>query len=414
MPAGTLPVSQNIQWRVQATTTAGETTQNVLWQSILTTDALSTATAISPSAAYVDGTKITRFVWEHSTDTGTVQTAYDLQIKTGVTDWTTVKTDGTGEPFCDLPANTLPSGTIQWRVRTYNADGVAGTWSNALTVVVIAAPQMPNVQIDVVSPRPKVSWTSQDQQAFQVQMGSYDSGLVFGTAKTFQCPVYLPDGSTRARVRVLNEYNLWSAWREVIFSITYLPGTAPVLAVDAGCDARLTWSAAPDAIGYWVYRDQECVAKVTAQDYVDRLAIGRHTYFVRAVYTDSGNYADSNTVAAALSTDHPIICELDGEWISLRLSINSMPSIQVSVQQNITLSQYAGSEYPVPEISPYRQRSYSISTAYAAADTEAGARFERLMGKCVCVKDQYGNLIVGIITSYQRRQRRSIQHTRPS
>ncbi len=157
-------------------------------KSILTTDALSTATAISPSAAYVDGTKITRFVWEHSTDTGTVQTAYDLQIKTGVTDWTTVKTDGTGEPFCDLPANTLPSGTIQWRVRTYNSDGVAGTWSNALTVVVIAAPQMPNVQIDVVSPRPKVSWTSQDQQAFRVQMGSYDSGLVFRYGKDLPVP----------------------------------------------------------------------------------------------------------------------------------------------------------------------------------------------------------------------------------
>ena len=313
-----------------------------------------------------------------------------------------MKTDNASGQFCDLPANTLPSGTVQWRVRTYNADGVSGAWSNALTVVVIAAPKAPEVQIDVVSPRPRVSWTSQDQQAYQVQMGSYDSGLIFGTAKSFQCPAYLPDGSTRARVRVLNEYNLWSNWSEVIFTVANTPGTASVLNVDAGCDARLTWSAAPDAAGYWVYRDQERIAKVTAQDYVDRLAIGRHTYFVRAVYAGSDNYSDSNSIAAVLSTDCPVICELGGEWISLRLSTNSMPSIQVSTQQNITLSQYAGSEYPVPEISPYKQRGYNISTAYAAADMDARTRFEKLLGKRVCVKDQYGNLVVGIITSYQK------------
>ena len=400
MPANLLPKSDGLYWRVVASTAEGNT--NPEWTRIRTTDALSTAAAISPSGVYVDGTKTTRFVWEHSTATGTTQTAYDLQIKTGVEGWTTVKTETTGNQFCDLPANILPSGTVQWRVRTYNADSASGEWSNALTVVVIAAPQAPSVQIDVVSPRPKISWTSQDQQAYQVQIGSYDSGLVFGTEKSFRCPVYLPNGSTRAHVRVLNEYNLWSVWSEVLFTIANIPGTEPVLTIDAGCDANLTWSSVTNAAAYWIYRDQKCIAKVTAQDYVDRLAIGSHTYFVRAVYAESDNYTDSNTVAATLSTDHPIICELGGEWISLKLSTSSMPSVQVSVQQNIALSQYAGSEYPMPEISPYKQRDYNIYTAYMAGDMRGRTQFERLLGKRVCVKDQYENLVVGIITSYQK------------
>ena len=136
-------------------------------------------------------------------------------------------------------------------MRTYNADSIAGSWSNELTIVVIAAPAAPVAQIDVISPRPKISWTSQDQQAYQVQMGTYDSGLQFGTAKSFKCPVYLPNGSTRMRVRVLNEYNLWSDWTEIIATITNVPGTAPVLAIEAGNKAQLSRAEHERAGEYW-------------------------------------------------------------------------------------------------------------------------------------------------------------------
>lgn len=399
MPANTLPVSDEIYWRVVAVTSEGTT--NPEWTQVRTTDSAAVSTAISPSGTYVDGTKAVLFTWNHSTDTGTAQTAYDLQIKSSTGDWTTVQSATTSDEFCNLPANTLPSGTVQWRVRTYNADGTAGSWSNELTIVVIAAPAAPAIQIDVVSPMPQISWTSQEQQAFQVQMGTYDSGLQFGTVKSYKCPVYLPDGSTRMRVRVLNEYNLWSDWTEAVATITNVPKTAPVLVITAGHDAQLTWESNETAAAYWVYRDGERIAKTANTSYTDRLAIGSHTYYVRETYASSDDYTDSNTVLTTMKTDHPIICTLDGTgWISLRFSTNSVQSVQVSEQQEIALAQYAGAVYPVPEVAPYRQRNYSISTAYM--DAAACAQFEALLGKRVCVKDQYNNLIVGVITSYAK------------
>lgn len=401
MPGSTLPVSQNIQWRVQATIANGQTTQNINWQSIQTTDALPITMAISPSGTYVDGTKEVLFTWNHNTDTGTAQTAYDLQIKTSVGDWTTIQSGTTQDEYCNLPANTLPSGTLQWRVRTYNADGTAGSWSNELTIVVIAAPAAPVAQIDVISPRPKISWTSQDQQAYQVQMGTYDSGLQFGTAKSFKCPVYLPNGSTRMRVRVLNEYNLWSDWTEIIATITNVPGTAPVLAIEAGYDAQLSWAENESAGEYWVYRDGKCIAKTYGNTYIDRLSIGKHTYYIKETYSENDNYTDSNTVTVTLKTEYPIICDLENSgWIKLKLSINSVPSVQISMQQDIALVQYTGSEYPTPEVSDYKQRTYSISTAYM--DIASCVQFESLLGKVVCIKDQYDNLIIGIMSSYAK------------
>lgn len=401
MPGSTLPVSQNIQWRVQATIANGQTTQNINWQSIQTTDALPITMAISPSGTYVDGTKEVLFTWNHNTDTGTAQTAYDLQIKTSVGDWTTIQSGTTQDEYCNLPANTLPSGTLQWRVRTYNADSIAGSWSNELTIVVIAAPAAPVAQIDVISPRPKISWTSQDQQAYQVQMGTYDSGLQFGTAKTFKCPIYLQDGSTRLRVRVLNEYNLWSDWAEIIINIQNQPKTSITLNVIGGREAQLTWNYNEVYKEYWIYRNGKRIAKTKGNSFVDRLSIGNNSYFVRETYEEDDNYTDSNIVNAIIKTDYPIICDLKGSnWISLKLSTNSVQSVQISEQQEITLAQYSGTVYPTPEIAPFKQKSYNISTAYM--DQEKSKQFETLLGKIVCVKDQYNNIVIGIITSYTK------------
>lgn len=400
LPANTLPASDEIYWRVVAITSEGTT--NPEWTKIRTTDVLPTTTSISPSGIYVDGTKTVRFVWEHAVDTGTTQTAYDLQINDANGEWTTIKTETTANQYADVAPLTLPSGTLLWRVRTYNATGTAGEWSNALTVVVIAAPAAPVSQVDAATPRPTVSWSSLDQQAYQVQIGNHDSGLQFGTAKVYKCPVFLPNGSTIARVRVLNEYNLWSEWAEVLFGITNVPDTAPTLSINAGCDAELAWGEVEDSVGYWIYRDGEHIATVDYTNYTDRLAIGNHTYFIRAVYADNDNYTDSNTVTATLSTDHPIICDLESDWISLRLSINSNPTIVETVTRKISLSQYAGAEYPVPEIAPYKSRTYNIAVAYLTSDTAQQHRFERLIGKLVCVKDQYNNLLVGVISAYTK------------
>ena len=399
VPQNTFPSSDEIYWRVVAVTSLGTTDPE--WAQIKTSDSISTSTAISPSGIYVDNTKSTKFVWKHNTDTGTEQTKFDLQIKASNGDWQTIKSEETNNEFCEVEEGILPSGTILWRVRTYNADMVAGEWSNELTIMVIGSPNAPSIQIDTISPRPKISWTSQEQQAYQVQMGDYDSKLQFGTAKTFKCPIYLQDGSTRLRVRVINEYNLWSDWAEIIINIQNQPKTSITLNVIGGREAQLTWNYNEVYKEYWIYRNGKRIAKTKGNSFVDRLSIGNNSYFVRETYEEDDNYTDSNIVNAIIKTDYPIICDLKGSnWISLKLSTNSVQSVQISEQQEITLAQYSGTVYPTPEIAPFKQKSYNISTAYM--DQEKSKQFETLLGKIVCVKDQYNNIVIGIITSYTK------------
>lgn len=392
MPADTLPLSNTLRWRVVATTAEGEFTGE--WKAIRTADLDATVTALSPSGAIVDGSKPVRLTWSYDIATGTEQTKYDVQYKT-VGYWMDLVSADSSEHFADIPANTLPSGNVQWRVRAYNQSGLPSQWSEPLSIVVIAAPQAPELAVNVISPRPAISWVANDQQAYEVRMGEYSSGLMYGVARSFKCPVYLPDGRAKIAVRVGNAYNLWSPWSEIEVDIANVPGSAPQLTVSAGQDALLSWSGADGAAGYWIYRDGVKIAETEQPRYVDRYAIGKAEYFVRAVYDDD-NYTDSQLVQASLSVRWPMITALDGEWIELRYTADSMPYIQSSMEQAVSLMRCSEAVYPVPERAPYRQTSYSINAAFRRGSEDA-RRFEELLGREVCVKDQYGNLIHGVV-----------------
>lgn len=98
-------------------------------------------------------------------------------------------------------------------MRTYNADGIAGEWSDAAQIVVIAAPTAPSIQIKSTGPRPSISWQTSEQEAYQVELdGKLSGGTHYGTEKTWTSPAYLSDGSHTVRVRVQNQYGMWSDW----------------------------------------------------------------------------------------------------------------------------------------------------------------------------------------------------------
>ena len=396
MAANTLPLSNDLYWCVTTVTAKGTTTSE--WRNIQTQDAVPTVKGVSPAGTYIDGTAATRFTWSYDIATGTAQKSYEVQYKTASEDWAALKTQTTANTYADISAGTLTAGTIQWRVRAYNTDNVASEWSAPLSAVVIAAPTAPVVSVAVNSPRPTITWSSAGQQAYQVKVGTYDSGTVFGTAKSLKCHEYLIDGQTVASVRVMNSYGMWSPWGTAVFTIANTPGaTALALAVGAGRDAQLSWNSIAGVDGYIVYRNDAKVGETAATEFTDRYSIGQTSYRVRATLAGGDNYVLSDPVQAVVVVDCPTITALDGDWLELRHSQTVTASTQVMRQQDITLLKLVGSVYPVPEVSPYKTRTYAINAAFKARGD--ALLFESLLGKPVCVKDQHGNILTGIMTS---------------
>ena len=78
--------------------------------------------------AIVEDTQGVTFVWRHEISTGTAQTAYELQPSSNMGgQYTTLSTAETDASSFATPAGQFAQGTLMWRVRTKNGDGVWGS-----------------------------------------------------------------------------------------------------------------------------------------------------------------------------------------------------------------------------------------------------------------------------------------------
>ena len=418
VPANTFP-SGTIEWRVKVTANSGTTTTSA-WQEITTTDVTPTAKPVSPSGIVIDATIVNRFSWQHIISTGTPQSKADLQWSADGTTWNTLATVTGKNQYYDVPANKFTSGTKYWRVRTYNTDGTASAWSDKAEFIAINAPSAPSIVIQSTGPRPRITWQTSEQEAYQLTLSSgYASGTVYGTEKAWHSPVYLADGSYTVRVRVQNKYGMWSEWSAAALPVSHTEGEAINLTVTAGHEAALTWQTAGSYDFYLVERDGVAIARTVQKQYIDHTSIGSVTYRVRGCYADSDNYGVSNSDTAEILPETNMICDLEtGVWLEMRLSETQLRTNRTSFSAGVSTVHLAGLAYPVEERSEQRDRALSVACAWPHAQRAAALALEALVGRLVCLKDRYGNMAIGSLPSlesncdeFMRRYSFTISHT---
>ena len=401
VPANTFP-SGTLEWRVKVTANSGTTTTSA-WQEITTTDVTPTAKPVSPSGIVIDATIVNRFSWKHIISTGTPQSKADLQWSADGTTWNTLATVTGENQYYDVPANKFTSGTRYWRVRTYNTDGTASAWSDKAEFIAINAPSAPSIVIQSTGPRPRITWQTSEQEAYQLTLSSgYASGTVYGTEKAWRAPVYLADGSYTIRVRVQNKYGMWSEWSAAALPVSHTEGEAITLTVTAGHEAALTWQTAGSYDFYLIERDGVAIARTTQKQYVDHTSIGSVTYRVRGCYADSDNYGVANSDTVEVLPETNMICDLEtGVWLEMRLSETQLRTNRTSFSAGVSTVHLAGLAYPIEERSEQRDRALSVACAWPHAQRAAALALEALVGRLVCLKDRYGNMAIGSLPSLE-------------
>lgn len=418
VPAGTF-TTNDIQWSVSVTLNTGETVTSD-WITLSTAEAASTAKPISPSGIVIDATIANRFSWQHIISTGTPQSKADMQWSADGTTWNTLATVTGENQYYDVPANTFTSGTKYWRVRTYNTDNTASEWSEKAEFIAINAPSAPSIVIQSTGPRPRITWQTTEQEAYQLTLSSgYASGTVYGTEKAWRSPVYLADGSYTVRVRVQNKYGMWSEWSAAALPISHTEGEAINLTATAGHEAALTWQTAGSYNFYLVERDGVAIARTVQKQYIDHTSIGSVTYSIRGCYDESDNYGVSNSDTVEILPETNMICDLEtGVWLEMRLSETQLRTNITSFSAGVSTVHLAGLAYPVEERSEQRDRAMSVACAWPHAQRAAALALEALVGRLVCLKDRYGNMVIGSLPSlesncdeFMRRYSFTISHT---
>lgn len=402
VPANTFP-SGTLEWRVKVTANSGTTTTSA-WQEITTTDVTPTAKPVSPSGIVIDATIVNRFSWKHIISTGTPQSKADLQWSADGTTWNTLATVTGENQYYDVPANKFTSGTKYWRVRTYNTDGTPSNWSDKAEFIAINAPSAPSIVIQSTGPRPRITWQTSEQEAYQLTLSSgYASGTVYGTEKAWRSPVYLADGRYTIRVRVQNKYGMWSEWSAAALPVSHTEGEAITLSVDAAHEAALTWQTAGSYDFYLIERDGVAIGRTVQKQYIDHTSIGSVTYRVRGCYADSDNYGLSNTVTAEILPDTAMICDLEsGTWQRLPLSETILRTNRISRAATISTVHLSGLAYPIAERTEFRDRAMQISCAFTAKNRAAALALEALVGRLVCAKTTQGDMVTGYLTALEK------------
>lgn len=401
VPANTFP-SGTLEWRVKVTANSGTTTTSA-WQEITTTDVTPTAKPVSPSGIVIDATIVNRFSWKHIISTGTPQSKADLQWSADGTTWNTLATVAGENQYYDVPANKFTSGTKYWRVRTYNTDNMASEWSDKAEFIAINAPSAPSIVIQSTGPRPRITWQTSEQEAYQLTLSSgYASGTIYGTEKAWRSPVYLADGSYTVRVRVQNKYGMWSEWSAAALPVSHTEGEAITLSASESHEAALTWQTAGSYDFYLIERDGVAIGRTVQKQYVDHTSIGSVTYRVRGCYDESDNYGVSNSDTVEVLPETNMICDLEtGVWLEMRLSETQLRTNRTSFSAGVSTVHLAGLAYPVEERSEQRDRALSVACAWPHAQRAAALALEALVGRLVCLKDRYGNMAIGSLPSLE-------------
>lgn len=399
IPAAQLPEQGAVTWWVTITDNGGHE-KTTAKNTFTTTDATCYAYPYSPVNEYIDGSKATTFTWTRSIDTGTPANGADFQIsKNDGTNWTDLgHTTGYGD--LTVAANTLPSGNVFWRVRGYNSDGVAGPWSNPAAIVVRAAPNPPKIASVTAVPRPTVSWQAEGQQAYQLQVGDWDSGTVYGTDKSAQVPYALPNGPTQVRLRIQNNFGLWSNWSTTSVTIANKAGKAITVTTRVVLGGvRLTWTTEGNYPTYTILRDGEEIATVTGKEYTDYTGIGKSVYIVRGVAADS-SYTDSPRAIEILKLRSGLIAVAGvWDWLPLRCLRGRYPEVETSGEAEITYTRFSGRKLPVAEFSGHYSRQHKL--AFTFRDRSERDALWQMLGKLVVYKDMWERRFIGILDSVE-------------
>lgn len=392
VPANTLPPGM-VEAYIEATDSGGTVTASdtITWD---TTDTISTAICVSPVGTLVNGAETAEFTWQHINESGTLPTKSELQFTQSQDSWSqTVTVTGSNLTYETEPGS-FSSGTWYWRVRTYNQDNVAGSWSEAAEFLVVAPPTTPTVLILDASPRPEIQWQTNEQEGYQVQMeGIYDQ-ILFGPGKIWRCPQYLDDGTYTVRVRSQNRYGLWSPWGTATIVVSNEHGSEIELSVQFGHIAELSWTSQGYDF-YLVYRDGKPIARLTDTECIDEYSGGQTEYFIRGGHTDSYNYGKSNIVSGTVSTDVAMIKAVpEGQWIKLPYSTSMYSSISATRRRDVSRMSLQGQAYPVTELGEYLERSVSVSSAFFLRDDPG---LQRLLGRTVCFKAPDQDILIGTL-----------------
>lgn len=405
MAANTLPTSGTVVWRVKTIDTNAAESDYASASFSLELVPQQAPRLLTPRGQYINRADVTRFEWIFSGGaSGETQSSYELQYSTDNGDtWTTLSETTTNE-FREVPAFTFPLGTVLWKVRTYNNWSEVSPYSEEASFTVIGVPGAPQINSVTDSGKPVISWSATQQSVVEIQILKegqiiYDTGPVPTLEKTHKVSEFLEDGEYKIRIRVANEFSLYSAWSEYSLNLVTTKPTVPEISVFSGTySVAIVSSSTADTV--LVYRDGQEVGELENGVYNDYTGANKkeYEYMVRAVDIND-NFADSTIATGKASFNGNTIAAYSSpeDYLRLLYGYSNPISKSKTYSQGGALLALDGRAYPVVEFTPFKGQQMNLTCFFENVD-ELDELIDLLHVKEPLIfRDNDGSVIVGAV-----------------
>lgn len=367
-----------------------------------------------PIGSFEINTEVIRLSWNYISSVGGTQKGFNLQWSTDQSTWTTVS-ETTANNYYDAPANTFSAGNVYWRVQTINEYDETSDYSDIAAFYAIGAPETPITQSVTNSAKPTITWASSGQQVYQVQVLQdetilHDSGILPGMeTRSYKLPIYLANGDYTAKVRIKNEYDMFSEWGIADFTLSVVPPDKPTLSAQKtilGIELHVINNSDKALI----YRDNVCIASITGDAFTDYSAAHgvEYEYFVRAV-NDSEAFNDSDSVFIRPELKNNLFAPVSdlGDIIRLKYNKNTIPSKTSTLSPISAATYYSGRKHAVTEFSEHEESVMIFS--FFVQDLEIIKKFKDLIKskETVLFRDARGRKIYGTLSGWNEIDDRS-------
>lgn len=361
-----------------------------------TVDGTAVVTPISPSNEITRGSAT--FTWSYFNERGTQQYAYELSYRVNGGTWVYP----TGKVVSSDQTVTLAiesAGTVEWSVRAYNQDDVAGEWSSYLSFINYVPPSPPTIVSVTHTGRPVISWAAADQIAYEVKVEGesdntvYTSGQIYSGNQSHKVEEYLPEGSYTFYVRIVSVLGLASDWATTNYTQSF-DLSAPVFTLtDVPDGVQIAVEASAQFTKYYILRNGELIGSTTGT-FTDQFSAGE------VVYTVIGVTANDESAFATQTINHRVLTTTlkmeDGTVINASRRWNQRISPTKSVEPEFGLFSYIGASRP--EIITSKMRNVRYGFGFHDVNRIA----ETLIGQPLFYSDIFGNADWVQITAISR------------
>jgi hypothetical protein len=374
-----------------------------------------------------DRALVTRFAWQHNDPNTDAQSKFDLDYRLqGFTTWINV-TQNTINQYYDLPANTLPRGTIEWRVRTYDQSDLSGPYSELKTFLAGDKPATPTTlsptdgSIVSVS-NPTVEWSSVGQVGYNLKVVDVtELTTMWEVEQTSNNKAHTVGYSLEnetdyvIQLTIRNTDGLSSDIEKSEIQVSYTPPAKAVVSTSKGegiitlsIDNPVPVGTEPNVSYNSIFRRKQGETEFirietnipTDGSFIDYTLASEqvYEYFVRT-WGENETYNDSVIISASIT--------LKGVWLHDVTNPSTIHNFKFDgggrsqdLQVQANYMQFAGREKPVTEFGEHEHNSISVTLNMLKKSVDLNVLDSIIRAKnTLCYRDGRGRRIFGTATS---------------